>query len=304
MKKIVIAGGTGFLGTCLVEHFKNQSAQIVILTRGKSFHVGTTRYVTWDGKTLGPWKETLENADVLINLNGKSVDCRYTDKNKNLIYATRLEATAVLGKAIQAATNPPKLWINASSATIYRHSLDKNMDEYSGEVGSGFSVDVCQRWEKIFNSVETKNTRKILIRTAIVLGKKNGALKPLTVLTKLGLGGRQGPGNQYVSWIHESDFVGVIDFFINNNQTDGVYNVTSPSPVPNKNFMLALRRAVRISIGIPLPKSLLELGTVLIGTETELILKSRRVIPQRLLEDGYKFRFDRIEGALEDLINN
>jgi uncharacterized protein (TIGR01777 family) len=301
MRNIVIAGGTGFLGSCLIDHYAETDTQLFILTRGKSCVRGNTHYITWDGKTKGPWTQVLEHADVLINLNGKSVDCRYTEENKQLIYSTRLDATAILGKAIQSSPHPPKLWINAASATIYRHSLDKEMDEYTGEIGSGFSVDVCQQWEHTFNSIETSQTRKIIIRTSIVLGKKGGALKPLKRLAKLGMGGEQGPGNQYFSWLHENDFVNIIDFLINNVTTEGIYNLVSPRPVTNQHIMRAIRSAVGIPFGFPIPALLLKFGAFLINTETELILKSRRVVPKRLLDAGYNFEFDRIESALNQL---
>jgi uncharacterized protein len=299
--KIVIAGGTGFLGSCLVEHYRNIGTQLIILTRGKSHASENIQYVNWDGKTVGPWAQILEGADVLINLNGKSVDCRYTEENRKLIYSTRLDATAALGSAIQNCKNPPKLWINAASATIYRHSLDKEMDEYTGEIGTGFSVDVCQKWESTFNMYETPQTRKVLIRTGIVLGKIGGALRPLKMLTKFGLGGRHGPGNQYFSWIHEADFVGIIGFIISNEGMSGAYNVTAPTPLPNSQIMNSLRRVLGIPFGLPLPKLLLEFGAVLIRTEPELILKSRRVVPKRLLQAGYKFQFVNIQKALADL---
>jgi uncharacterized protein len=299
--KIVIAGGTGFLGSCLIEHYTKMGAQLIILTRGKSRASENIQYVNWDGKTLGPWSEVLAGADVLINLNGKSVDCRYTDENKKLIYSTRLDATAALGSAIQNCESPPKLWINAASATIYLHSLDREMDELTGEIGSGFSVDVCQQWESTFNSYETPQTRKILIRTGIVLGKRGGPLKPLKMLAKFGLGGKQGAGNQYFSWLHEKDFVGIVDFIIGNDSTRGAYNVTAPSPVPNSQVMSSLRHVLGIPFGLPLPKWLLEFGSIVIQTETELVLKSRRVIPKRLLQGGYKFQFENIEDALVEL---
>ena len=304
MRKIIIAGGTGFLGTNLVAHFRQRNDQIVILTRGGSHSDGSLKYVTWDGKSVGPWATELESADVLINLNGKSVDCRYTNKNKELIYSSRLDATAILGKVIKQLANPPALWINASSATIYRHSEDRDMDEYTGELGAGFSVDVCNKWEDQFNRAEVGNTRKIIIRTAIVLGRKNSALKPLKILATIGLGGKQGSGKQYFSWVHEQDFVSIIDFFIKNPTTSGIYNVCAPSPVPNEYFMLALRRAVGFPFGIPLPKALLEFGALLIDTETELILKSRRVVPKKLLDAGFQFQFKNIDAALDDLVRN
>lgn len=300
MKKIVITGGSGFLGKCIINHYKND-AEIVVLTRSKSSIVDNVQFVNWDGKSLGDWATQLEEVEVLINLNGKSVDCRYTEANKKLIYATRLESTAILGKAILQCKTPPKLWINSSSATIYRHAVDRPMDEVTGEIGTGFSVDVCQQWEKVFTDVETSTTRKVAIRTAIVLGKDGGALQPLRNLVRLGLGGKQGPGNQYFSWIHEKDFVNVIDFIIENKALSGAINVSSPNPITNEHIMKSLRKAVKMPFGIPMPTWLLEFGALLIGTETELVLKSRRVVPKGLHDAGYHFQFENIESALNDL---
>lgn len=296
--KIVIAGGTGFLGKCIINNYIETPTEFVILTRGESRTQKQIQYVHWDGKNAGPWTAFLEGANAVINLNVKSVDCRYTEKNKRLIYSTRLDSTAAIGKAIQECTNPPELWINASSATIYRHSVDKEMDEYTGELGSGFSVDVCQKWEQTFNSIQTPGTRKVLIRTGIVLGENGGALQPLIRLVKVGFGGNMGNGNQYFSWLHEDDFVKIIDYIMTHPEMKGVYNLTAPAPVPNHHVMKVLRSSLEMPFGLPLPKWLLEFGALLINTETELVLKSRRVIPRRLLEDGYLFKFDRIEDAL------
>ena len=300
--KIIIAGGTGFLGSCLAEYYSAKGAEVIILTRGGSHTAGNSQFVHWDGKTLELWVSALEGADVLINLNGKSVDCRYTEKNKQLIYSTRLDATRVLGEAVLKCKIPPRLWINAASATIYRHSLDKEMDEYTGEIGTGFSVDVCKKWERVFNEAELSSTRKVIIRTGIVLGR-TGPFKPLKMLAKLGMGGKHGPGTQYFSWLHEKDFVQIIHYIILNPGISGVYNVTAPTPIPNSRFMKALRNALGIPFGLPLPKWLLEFGAVIIGTETELILKSRRVVPKKLLELGYQFQFKNIEEALTDLVH-
>jgi uncharacterized protein len=300
MKKVILAGGSGFLGKCIVNHFKS-TAKIIVLTRGEPRKNENVQYVQWDGRTLGSWAELFEGTDVLINLNGKSVDCRYTERNKKLIYSTRLLATEVLGKAVLQCKNPPNLWINSSSATIYRHALDRPMDEETGDIGTGFSVDVCQQWEKTFNSIQTVSTRKVAIRTAIVLGKRGGALKPLRNLVKLGVGGKQGPGNQYFSWIHEQDFVNIIDFISGHDELNGELNVSNPYPITNEHIMRALRKVLGVPFGIPMPTWVLEFGAMLIGTETELVLKSRRVVPKRLLDAGYKFQFTTIEDALADL---
>ncbi len=301
MKKIIIAGGTGFLGTSLANHYSNQDTEIIILTRGKSKIRGGIQYESWDGKTIGSWIKVIDNSDIVINLNGKSVDCRYTKKNKSLIYSTRLESTNILGQAILQCNTPPKLWINSASATIYRHSVDKEMDEYTGEFGEGFSIDVCQKWEAAFNQFELKQTRKVILRTGIVLGKSGGPMKPLKMLAKLGFGGKQGSGEQYVSWLHEYDFVNIIDFIASNQDINGAYNITAPTPLPNSDFMKAIRQALKIRVGISMPRWLLELGAIITGTETELILKSRRVVPAKLLEAGYHFKFKEINKALFNL---
>jgi uncharacterized protein (TIGR01777 family) len=301
MKKIIIAGGTGFLGTCLANHYSSQGLDVIVLTRGQSRRSGTLEHVHWNGKNSGVWTEALEGADAIINLNGKSVDCRYNEKNKALIYSTRLDSTAALGKAIQKAMIPPKVWINAASATIYRHSLDKEMDEATGEIGSGFSVDVCKKWEAAFNNFHTPRTRKILIRTGIVLGRHGGPLKPLRILARLGVGGKQGDGSQYFSWLHERDFVNIVDYLITHTEMSGIFNVTAPKPVPNKTIMKALRTSLGVPFAIPMPVWLLEIASLIIQTETELILKSRRVVPKRLLDCGYRFQFETIEVAIADL---
>jgi uncharacterized protein (TIGR01777 family) len=300
MKKVILAGGSGFLGKCIIDHYRSNT-RIIVLTRGEPRTSENVQYVQWDCKTLGTWAEIFEGTDVLINLNGKSVNCRYTEQNKKLIYSTRLVTTEVLGKVIQQCANPPKLWINSSSATIYRHALDRPMDEETGDIGTGFSVDVCQQWEKTFKSIQTVSTRKVAIRTAIVLGKGGGALTPLKNLAKLGVGGKQGPGNQYFSWIHEQDFVNIIDFISGHDELNGELNVSNPNPITNEHIMRALRKAVGVPFGIPMPTWVLEFGAMLIGTETELVLKSRRVVPKRLLDAGYKFQFTTIEDALTDL---
>lgn len=301
MNKLIIAAGTGFLGQVLVHHFKNKFEEIVILTRGKSQTIDGIKYVNWNARTLSGWEKELENATVLINLAGKSVDCRYTKKNKKEILLSRIESTKILNKAVLNCQNPPKHWLNSSTATIYRYSLDKQMNEADGEIGNDFSINVALSWEKAFFKTETPKTLKTALRTSIVLGKNGGAFVPLKTLAKIGFGGKQGNGNQFVSWIHEDDFANAVDFIIEKEMT-GVINIVSPEPIRNVNFMQKLRKAVGFPFGIPLNKFFLEIGSFIIRTETELVLKSRNVIPKRLLENGFRFKFGNIDEAFRDLI--
>ncbi|SFD75724.1 TIGR01777 family oxidoreductase [Flavobacterium phragmitis] len=301
MSKLIIASGTGFLGQVLVHHFKNKFEEIVILTRGKAETIDGIKYVHWNARTFTGWEKELENATVLINLAGKSVDCRYTKKNKKEILWSRIDSTKILNKAVLNCKNPPKHWLNSSTATIYRFSLDKQMDEVDGEIGNDFSINVALSWEKAFFKTETPNTLKTALRTSIVLGKNGGAFIPLKALAKIGFGGKQGKGNQFVSWIHEDDFANAVDFIIEKEMT-GVINIVSPTPIRNIDFMQKLRKAVGFPFGIPLNKFFLEIGSFLIRTETELVLKSRNVVPKRLLENGFEFKFGEIDEAFQDLI--
>ncbi|KRD07570.1 NAD-dependent epimerase [Flavobacterium sp. Root901] len=301
MSKLIIAAGTGFSGQVLVSHFKNKFEEIVILTRGKSQTIDGTKHVNWNAKTFSGWENELENATVLINLAGKSVDCRYTQNNKREILLSRIESTKILNKAVLNCKNPPKHWLNSSTATIYRFSLDKEMDEADGEIGNDFSMNVAQSWEKAFFKTETPNTLKTALRTSIVLGKNGGAFIPLKTLAKIGFGGKQGIGNQFVSWIHQEDFARAVDFILEKELT-GKINIVSPKPIQNVDFMKKLRKAVGFPFGIPLNKTLLEIGSFLIRTETELVLKSRNVVPKRLLDNGFEFKFGDVDGAFEDLV--
>lgn len=301
MKKLIIAAGTGFLGQVLVHKFKDKFEEIVILTRGKSQTIDGVKYVNWNAKNFSGWEKELENATVLINLAGKSVDCRYTKENKKEILWSRIQSTRILNKAILNCANPPKHWLNSSTSTIYRFSLDKQMDEVDGEIGNDFSINVALSWEKAFFKTETPNTLKTALRTSIVLGKNGGALIPLKTLAKIGFGGKQGKGNQFISWIHEDDFANAIDFIIEKEMT-GIVNFVSPKPVCNADFMQKLRKAVGFPFGIPLNTFLLEIGSFIIRTQPELVLKSRNVIPKRLLENGFQFNFGEIDTAFENLL--
>ncbi|MCK8141553.1 TIGR01777 family oxidoreductase [Flavobacterium sp. I-SCBP12n] len=301
MNKLIIAAGTGFLGQSLINHFKNKFEEIVILTRGKSRNSDGIKYVNWDAKTFSGWETELENTTVIINLAGKSVDCRYTKENQREILLSRIESTKILNQAVLDCKNPPKHWLNSSTSTIYRFSLDKQMDEVDGEIGNDFSMNVAQSWEKAFFKSETPKTLKTALRTSIVLGKNGGALRPIKMLAKIGFGGKQGKGNQFISWIHEIDFARAIDFIVEKEMI-GVVNIVSPKPIANKDFMSVLRKVIGAPFGIPISESLLKLGAVFIRTESELVLKSRNVIPKRLQENGFQFEFDTLEKALKDLV--
>lgn len=302
--KVVIAGGAGFLGQVLVRHFASLGIETVVLTRQSDIRVGGARIVHWDGRGTGAWAAELEGSDMVINLCGRSVNCRYTKANRREIYASRLEPTRALGEAIACCQHPPHLWINASSATIYRHAEDREMTEAGGEIGDGFSVDVCQQWETAFNEARTPHTRRVAIRTAMVLGHDPNSVFPtLSALVKRGLGGTFGNGRQYVSWLHEADFCGVVDWIWEHNELMYPVNVCAPHPVLNREMMATLRKVHRMPFGLPATPLMLELGAAILGTETELVLKSRRVVPERLLASGYKFRFPEITGAIRDLVD-
>ncbi len=302
--KIIITAANGFIGKTLVHYFK-EKYEVIALVRKIPAKTEGVNYQLWDGETLGEWTIELEGALAVINLAGRSVNCRYNEKNKQAIYDSRLDSTEVVGKAIEQCADKPKVWINAASATIYKHSFNP-MTEKDGIIGEGFSVDVCQRWEQKFNDYKRENVRQIILRTAIVLGQDGGVMQPFNNLAKFGLGGKMAGGEQMFSWIHEKDLCRAVDFLIENERCTGVYNLSAPTPVTNAQFMTNLRQVNMIPFGIPSPKWLLKLDAWLIGTETELIFKSRFVVPERLLEEGFEFEFPTIKKCLENLasLNN
>jgi len=302
MKKVILAGGSGYIGRILVSFYSESATEVIVLTRGTSWLKGNVRFVHWNGTDVGDWAKELEGADLLVNLTGKNVNCRYNQTNKDEILNSRVRATAALGKAVNQLTYPPKVWIQSASATIYRHADDRAMDERTGEIGDGFSVDVCKQWEKTFWEQKTPSTRKVLLRIGIVLGKSDSALPRLLNLTKLGLGGRQGTGKQYMSWIHEADVVAAIHWVYTHDEINGTFNCTSPQPLTNTDFMKALRDVCNVPFGVPMPEWILKIGALIIGTETELILKSRWVMPRKLMDAGYVFKFPDLRSALKDIL--
>jgi len=299
--RAVIAGGSGFLGNCLGDHLKEAGFEVVVLTRQEPAQHNGMRFVHWDGRTLGKWAAELEGADILVNLCGRSVDCRYTEANKKQIYQSRLAPTRVLGLCMLGLKCPPKVWINAASATIYRHAEDHPMTEQCGELGVGFSVDVCQQWERMFFSFRLPGVRKVAIRTGIVLGTEGSALQPLVQLTRLGLGGPHGKGTQMFTWLHYTDFCRAVHFIAEHPELEGAVNLCSPRPVPNAVLMKTIRTALGVRLALPLPVWLLRLGAVLIQTETELVLKSRWVLPQALMVNGFTFNYPSITEAINHL---
>jgi len=302
MKKIVLPGGAGFLGRALTGFFSTRGWDVVVFSRLPRAG-NTARCVAWDGETLGPWVEEIEGADVVVNLAGRTVNCRYHPRNRREICESRLRSTRVLGEAIANAANPPRVWINSSSATIYREARDRAMDEETGEIGNGFSVDVCEQWERELANALAPQTRKIALRSAIVLGPgAGGAFSPFFNVVRFGGGGPMGDGGQFVSWIHVEDFCRAVEWIIEREELSGAINCASPNPVPNAEFMRELRQASGRRLGLPATRWMLEIGAFALRTETELLLKSRRVVPARLLSSGFAFRFPELHAALTDLV--
>jgi uncharacterized protein (TIGR01777 family) len=308
--RIVIPGGSGQVGQLLARHFHGQGHQVTIFSR--TVTPAAWRVVSWDGLTRGDWVAELEDADVCINLAGRSVNCRYTEANRRSIYDSRIVTTRLLSEVIAGLDKPPRIWLNASTATIYRHALDRAMDEATGELGGdepgapdtwNFSIRVAKDWEAAFFSTVTPRIRKVAIRSSITFSPDaGGVFDVLLGLVRRGLGGVNGAGNQYVSWIHDSDFVRAVDWIIAREDLTGVVNVASPNPLPNREFMRALRQAWGTSVGLPATKWMIEIAAWMMRTESELVLKSRRVVPGRLLGQGFRFEFAEWPAAARDLV--
>jgi len=305
--KVVIPGGSGQVGTVLARALHGDGHDVVVLSRRPG--IRPWRVVAWDGATLGNWQSEVDGCDVVINLTGRSVDCRYTRANRKEILESRVLSTRVVGQAIARASRPPRVWLQASTATIYAHRYDRPNDE-SGMLGGNeltapsswrFSIDVARAWERAFEEAATEGTRKIALRSAMTLSPdRGGVFDALLGLVRHGLGGTAGDGRQFMSWIHYEDFVAAVRWLIDHD-TEGIVNVAAPNPVSNAEFMRILREARGASFGLPASKWMLEIGAVFLRTETELILKSRRVVPTRLLEHGFTFKFPAWGDAARDL---
>ncbi|MGH9606649.1 MAG: TIGR01777 family oxidoreductase [Terracidiphilus sp.] len=313
--RIVLPGGSGQVGQLLARYFQERGHQVIVLTRGP--YTAPWQTVHWDGAHPGPWVEALEGADVCIHLSGRSVNCRSTPANRRELYDSRIGPTRLLNHVIATLDNPPRVWLNASTATIYRHALDRDMDETAGEIGGGeligkrrrapkkwnWTIELVKAWEAAFFETETPRTRKIAMRTSLVFSPTHGnVFEVLSNLVRFGFGGTQGNGRQYVSWMHESDFARAVEFLIDRDEIAGPVNLAAPNPLPNREFMQALRDAWDMPNGLPAPAPLIAIGTFFLRSEPELVLKSRRAVPGRLLGAGFKFEFPTWRQAAADLV--
>jgi uncharacterized protein (TIGR01777 family) len=307
--KIVLLGGTGQVGTLLARAFVADGHEVVVLSRkpGKA----PWRVVGWDAATVGDWAAEIDGADVVINLAGRNVNCRYNAENRHLIKESRVSSTRAVGVAIAQAARAPRVWLQASTATIYAHRYDAPNDETTGILGGSeedapdtwrFSIDVAKAWEQAANEVDLPRTRKVLLRSAMTMSPDpSGVFDVLLGLVRWRLGGASGDGRQYVSWIHEQDFIQAVYWLIEHPELAGPVNLAAPNPVPNAEFMRTLRAAWGSSFGLPATTWMLEIGALFLRTETELILKSRRVVPGRLLQAGFVFQFPTWAEAASDL---
>jgi hypothetical protein len=309
--RIVIPGGSGQIGTVLARHFRQQGHKVTVLSRSPK--PAPWRVLPWNARTDGAWASALEESDVCVNLTGRSVNCRYYAENRREMYDSRIISTQLLNSVIASLKHPPRLWLNASTATIYRHALDRPMDETTGELGGNepgapdtwnFSIRIAKDWEAAFFATPTPKTRKVAMRSSMTFNPDKGSVFDVfSNLVRCGLGGQQGSGDQYVSWIHEADFARAIDFLIVNETIGGPVNICSPSPLRNRDFMRALRAAWGRPFGLPAPAWMIEIGSFILRTESELVLKSRRVIPGRLLDSGFSFTHPDWPPAARELVS-
>jgi len=323
--RILIPGGTGQVGTLLARHLYKAGHEVTVLTRNIKGHPEQRwRTLAWDGVNPGPWADEIDRSDAVIHLSGRSVNCRYTDENRREIMDSRVKPTLLLGQLIAASPTPPRVWMNASTATFYRNALDLPQDEFSGEPGDlpgqrgvheprtlpaswAFSIDVAHKWEAALRATPTPNTRQIALRTSLALSPdRGGVFSVFANLCRFGLGGTQGSGKQYISWMHEHDYCRATDLLLDHpeitDETNGIVNMTAPEPLPNKEFFRVLREAMGVRVGLPAPAWLLEIGTFLLRTESELVLKSRRAVPTLLLKHNFDFLYPTFPQAARNLV--
>ncbi|MFO0816070.1 MAG: TIGR01777 family oxidoreductase [Gemmatales bacterium] len=306
--KMILPGGSGQVGTLLARALQGEGHEVVVLSRSPGS--APWRVVAWDARTTGEWMKEFDGADVIINLAGRSVNCRYNATNRREIMDSRVHSTRIVGEAIRRATAPPKVWLQSSTATIYSHRFDAANDEATGILGGNepdapdtwrFSIEVARAWEQAANECATPHTRLVLLRSAMTMSPDRGGIfDTLLSLVRKGLGGTCGSGKQYVSWIHEYDFIAAVRWLIDHDLS-GPVNLASPEPLPNREFMATLRQAWGAKVGLPATAWMLELGAIVLRTESELILKSRRVVPGVLLQSGFAFQYTHWKDAAEEL---
>ena len=308
-RKVILPGGAGFLGRLLAPWLAERGWEVVVFSRRHELVPGAARNVFWDGANLGDWRRELDGAAAVVNLAGRSVNCRYDERNRREIMASRVRSTQVLGEAIAACQRPPAVWLNSSTATIYKHSFEWAMTEVGGEIGGTpaakdeFSVRVAQTWEQTFAAAPTPATRKVALRLGMVLGLERGTVfQVLRRLTRWRLGGPMAGGRQFVSWIHEVDFCRAIQWLIAHEEIDGPVNVVAPTPIQNRAMMAEFRRACGVRVGLPAAAWMLEVGSFFLRTETELVIKSRRVVPKHLLDAGFEFHYPTLGPAIDELV--
>lgn len=301
-RKLVIAGGSGAVGAALISSLSSEKWEIVVLTRSPRERSDGVRELAWDGVTQGDWAAELDGCDAVVNLAGRSIDCRPTTKNREAILRSRVDSTRAIGEAIQAASIPPKVWVNASAMAYYGDVGAQDCMENSPP-GKGFLAEVCQAWEAAQSNMETPRTRQVRLRISIVLDRESGALPRLKQLAHWAMGGTVGSGKQVMSWIHMQDMVDVLRFAIEVPEAEGAYNVAAPGAVPNKTFQRTLRKVLKEWVGLWAPAFAVRIGAWLMGSNGQLALMGARIVPQRLDSAGFEFEYPELEGALRDLLN-
>lgn len=299
--KMIIAGGSGFFGNHLVEYFKS-NYQVIVLTRGKSYAEGSVKFEHWDAETKGDWVNALNGAEVLINLTGKSINCRFTAENKKTLLSSRINSTNVLAEAIESLENPPKIWFNASAGAMYKVKSEPNTEEEK-EYNDGFLSEMALAWEKAFFAKDLPHTKRVAMRISLILGDDGGVFPVWKKITSLFMGGKAGNGKQKIAWIHVDDALRAVNFIIKNN-LEGVFNFSTNQPVSNKELMRILRSQMNIPFGLPAPEFGIKLGSIFLQTEPSLLLDSVNFIPEKLNENGFHFKYDQLSLAINNLIKN
>jgi uncharacterized protein (TIGR01777 family) len=303
MKRVILAGGSGFVGHALAPVLAAKGYQVVVLGRGMPHQKDGVQYLQWDGTTRGSWESSLDGAEAVVNLAGRNINCRHTPENRREILRSRVDSVRVLGEAIAKSSTPPRVFLQASGVGYYGDTGDRVTDE-GAPLGDDFPAEVCRQWEGAFNALDLPQMRKVIVRLGVVLGRDGGALPVLEKLTRWFLGGAVGSGRQFLSWLHIADAVRIFVSTIEQAEFTGVFNATAPVPLPNREFMRELRRALHRPWSPPVPAPMARAGAWLMGSDGDLALLSSRCIPRRLLEYGFQFQFPALREAFANLYRN